>query len=382
MIQLIVNTYLWYLPLLLFFEIALNKKKSNTTALASDNGEKVTGKQDEPKAGLLYSILVFLPLILIAGYRAGIHGGIGDTGLYCAMFRSYPNTLSELMNSSDVGGKMYGWEVFSVFIKQFISQQDRYWLLTIAIIQGVCLLLTFRRYSTDIAIIGFLFFASTDFISWMMNGMRQFLVVSVIFLLFPLVQKRKVWSIGLFVFSVIILSKIHSSCLLVIPLYLVSLGKPFNKSTIFVLICCVLSVVFLGQFTDILGSALETTDYSGVTTYMQTDDGTNPLRVIVYSIPAIFAIIFRKKLFDDAPDIINISVNMSLISMGIYVVSIFTSGIFIGRIPIYFSLFSYILLPWELRKIFPKEKFTIVLTIMVVLYMIFYFIQVKQWGFW
>lgn len=73
---------------------------------------------------------------------------------------------------------------------------------------------------------------------------------------------------------------------------------------------------------------------------------------------------------------------MSLISMGIYVVSIFTSGIFIGRIPIYFSLFSYILLPWELRKIFSKEKFTIVLAIMVVLYMIFYFIQVKQWGFW
>ena len=143
-----------------------------------------------------------------------------------------------------------------------------------------------------------------------------------------------------------------------------------------------MSVVFLGQFTDILGLALETTDYSGVTTYMQTDDGTNPLGVIVYSIPAIFAIIFRKKLFDDAPDIINISVNMSLISMGIYVVSIFTSGIFIGRIPIYFSLFSYILLPWELRKIFSKEKFTIVLAIMVVLYMIFYFIQVKQWGFW
>ena len=382
MIQLIVNTYLWYLPLLLFFEIALNKKKSNATALASDNGEKVTGKQDGTKAGLIYSILVFLPLILLAGYRAAFQGGIGDTGLYCIMFNDYPNTVSEALNSADTNDKMYGWEIFSVFIKQYITQDYRYWLLIIASIQGVCLLLTFRRYSTDISLIGFLFFASTDFISWMMNGMRQFLVVSIIFLLFPLVQKRKVWSIALFILVVIELSKIHSSCILVIPLYLFSLGKPFNKSTIFVLICCVLSVVFLGQFTDILGSALETTDYSGVTTYMQTDNGTNPLRVIVYSIPAILAIIFRKKIFDDAPDIINISVNMSLISMGIYIVSIFTSGIFIGRIPIYFSLFSYILLQWELRRIFPKDKFTTVLIILVAFYMVFFLFQLKQWNFW
>lgn len=47
---------------------------------------------------------------------------------------------------------------------------------------------------------------------------------------------------------------------------------------------------------------------------------------------------------------------MSIVSAGIYLVSMFTSGIYIGRLPIYCSLYSYVLLPWEIKHLFNEKK--------------------------
>lgn len=46
---------------------------------------------------------------------------------------------------------------------------------------------------------------------------------------------------------------------------------------------------------------------------------------------------------------------MSIVSASIYLVSMFTSGIFIGRLPIYCSLYSYVLLPWEIKHLFNEK---------------------------
>jgi transmembrane protein EpsG len=178
-----------------------------------------------------------------------------------------------------------------------------------------------------------------------------------------------------------ILSNIHSSCLLVIPLYLCSLGKPFNKRVLFVLALCLTAVAFIGQFTDFLDAALESTDYSGVTAQMQIDDGTNPLRVLLYSCPAILAIVYRKKIPDKLSPVIAFSLNTSLVSMGIYIISMFTSGIFIGRIPIYFTLFNYVLIPWELNTFFNEVERKNIYVVLVIVFLLFFVLQTKSWGF-
>ena len=76
-------------------------------------------------------------------------------------------------------------------------------------------------------------------------------------------------------------------------------------------------------------------------------------------------------------------VNMSLLSTGIYVVSIFTSGILVGRLPIYFSLYNYILLPWELEYIFTVRSKKILYLLMIGAYLVFYYYQLNySWGIW
>ena len=73
--------------------------------------------------------------------------------------------------------------------------------------------------------------------------------------------------------------------------------------------------------------------------------------------------------------IIQLLISVRIVSVGFYVVSMFTSGIFIGRVPIYFSLYSYILLPWEIDNMFTKRSAKLVYIIAVGAYLIFYYYQ-------
>ncbi|MGN0502456.1 MAG: EpsG family protein [Ruminococcus sp.] len=377
----ITDCYAWCIPLFAILEVALiNKKRDYLSNTVRIDSEYNYDKSYDYRVTLPFAIIVFLPLILIAGFRAGYVNSIGDTGLYVTMFDGYPNTLNEIGGSISPDDKMYGWAVFSVFIKQFISSDYQIWLLIIAVISGFSLLYGYKNYTSEVVFCAFMFFISTDFFSWMTNGMRQFMVVAIIFASANLLLTRKIQNIILFILIVILLSNIHSSCLLVIPLYIVSLGKPFNKRVLLVIFSCLLSVVFIGQFTSILDSALEFTTYNNVTTQMLSDDGTNPLRALLYSWPSFLAIYFRKKIPEDISPVIAFSINASLISMGIYIISIFTSGIFIGRIPIFFSLFNYVLIPWELKTFFePKTRQTIYYVIVAV-YFVYFVYQTYSWG--
>ena len=73
---------------------------------------------------------------------------------------------------------------------------------------------------------------------------------------------------------------------------------------------------------------------------------------------------------------------MSLIASGLYVISkIASSGILLGRLPIYFSMYNLILLPWLLKNIFKEREKNLIYYIMIVCYFSFFYYQmVVTWG--
>ena len=162
-----------------------------------------------------------------------------------------------------------------------------------------------------------------------------------------------------------------------IPIIFIVQGKAWNKRTMVFIVGIIVILLFIGEFTSWLDTALSDTQYKNVVKDYTAweDDGTNPLRVLVYSIPAIISFGARKIIRQSEDKVINIATNMSIISAGIYVVSMFTSGIFIGRLPIYCSLFSYLLLPWELKNVFKETMRQHITFAMIVLYLVFYFYQ-------
>lgn len=318
----------------------------------------------------LFALIVIFPLIWMAGNRSLF----GDTTAYKIKFLSMPDSISGIPNYLESINKDTGFSLVSCIIKLFVHDNVTLYFLIIAIFHGLSLLFVYRKYSPEYLVSIFLFIASADYISWMFNGIRQFTAVTLIFAATTLILKKKYLPVLLIV---LLASTVHQSALLMIPFILIAYGKAWNKKTLLFVLLVLIAILFVGNFTDLLDESLSSTQYSNVVSeYKQmNDEGTNPLRVLVYSIPSIIAFFGRKKIKETGSELLNFCTNMSIISSGMYIISMFTSGIFFGRLPIYFSLYNYILLPWEIKYLFSKDNQKWIWPVMIVAYLLFYYYQ-------
>ena len=170
----------------------------------------------------------------------------------------------------------------------------------------------------------------------MYNGIRQFTAVVLCFIGIEFLLNNKTTK---FVLLILIASTMHQSALILIPFAIIAKGRAWNKKTIFFILATLVVVVFIGRFTNILDTALSDTQYKNV--------------------------VSDWKEFQD-------------ISTGLYAVSMFTSGIFIGRLPIYFSLYNYILLPWEIENLFTERSKKLVCIGLIGFYLLFYYYQMHM----
>ena len=108
---------------------------------------------------------------------------------------------------------------------------------------------------------------------------------------------------------------------------------------------------------------------------MKNDDGTSFLRILVYSVPAILAIIGKKYVDNANNPVVNLSVNASVLSAIWYMAAGFSSGIYIGRLPIFVSLAGYIAMPCLIDNMFTKASARLVKMGMIVAYLIFFYYQ-------
>ena len=315
----------------------------------------------------LWAFLIYLPLVIWSGFR----GYVGDTGAYMEMFREIPSGLRNIPSYMDTIEKDKGFYFLSAVIKNLISDNVNVYFIILALIQVVLLIKVYRKYSSNYIVTFFLFVASTDYISWMFNGIRQFTAVTITFFAFEYILKKKYVPA---VLIVLFAALFHGSALLVLPFIFIAQGQAWNKKTILFIIAVIVAVMFIGKFTDILDTLLAETQYKNVVSDWQEwqDDGTNIIRVLVYAIPSILSLVGLRFIKYAEDPVINLCTNMSIASVGLYVVSMFTSGIFIGRLPIYFSLYSYILLPWEIEHMFSEKSIKLVYLAMIAGYLGFY----------
>lgn len=323
----------------------------------------------EQRVNLFFALITFSVIIFFASLRSSV----ADTGAYISMFKSYPSDLSQIDGLLNGVAKRYpGFLVLTVLLKKFTSDYN-VWFTIIAVISGICVMIPLYKYSSNFGVSAFLFMASCQF-SWMFNGMRQFLVASIIFACTGLVLRRKFIPYAIIV---CLLSTIHTSALILIPMYFIVTGEPWNKRTMLFVGAIILAVLFTSKFTGMLEDVVENTDYAtSMEEFKETDDGTSIMRIAVESVPVIIAFVYRNRIKDKLTPIIKLSINMSLVASGLYVISkIARSGIMLGRLPIYFSMYNLILLPWLIKNIFNKEEKRLVYYLMIVLYIAFFYYQ-------
>lgn len=335
----------------------------------------VEGKS-EYRWGKFSAFLLVLPYITWAGYRSWF----GDTETYRNSFYLAADSLSSLPAYAAEQTKDTGYYVLSSLFKILISNSSVVFFLAIAAFQIFCIMKTYRKYSSDYWMSIFLFIVSTDYLSYMFNGMRQFIAVCGIFACLGWIVRKEYFKS---IVVILLLSTIHQTALVMIPIIFIIQGRAFNKKTMFLIFLTLIVLVGVNEFTSFLENALKETQYSDIMTneIMQNKTGTNILRVIVYSVPLLLSIV-GKRYIDEANDpLINLCVNCSVITTALYVISAVTSGIYFGRLPIYTSLTGYILLPWLINHIFEKKSAVLVKIMMYGFYFLFFYYQMHfAWG--
>lgn len=318
----------------------------------------------------LYAILMVAPYIVWAGFRKEF----GDTYVYRMGFQKAVGDLSQIPALFAGDQKDPGYYAFMILAKWILGNQEELYFTIIAAFQLLCVALVFRKYSTNYWACIFLFVVSTDYLSWMHNGMRQFIAVAIIFAGFEyLVSKQYTKMILL----ILLASLFHGSALLMLPIIFVVQGKAWNRKSVLLLIVTAVVIIFIDRFTPLLNELLQDTQYDDMMTneIWSTDDGTNIFRVAVYSVPALLALFGLKYVRAANDPIMNICVNCSIVTMALYLVASVSSGIYIGRLPIYITLQGYMALPWMIDQIFEKKSAKLVCYMMYGAYLAFFYYQ-------
>lgn len=318
------------------------------------------------------AMLLALPYILWAGFRTDSYG---DTYAYRAMFRDAPSSFSEIVSYVQVATKDQGFSALMALIKCIFGDSEVIFFLLIAFVQMLCLVYFYKKYSCNFWLSMFLFVAAGDYISWVHNGMRQFLAVTIVLVSLDFLIKKKYVVLILLIF---LASTIHASALMMIPGVFIIQGKAWNKRSVLVLLAAMCAIIMIDRFTNIMETLLVDTQYSSAFAEVQMigDDGTNPIRVLVYSVPTILSIIGLKWIRQEDDPVLNMAVNAGICASGIFCISIFSSGILIGRLPVYFYIISQgILLPWLVENLFTKDSKRIVMIILIVCYIGYFYYQ-------
>ncbi len=361
-------TYFGYFGWLLVLSYIQSRQHRFVTRQENVNERTVT------RYNWIFALLAALPLVYLAATR----GSFVDTGMYMNSFKNAASSFAAIPEYVSGIRKDKAFYFFAAVWRTILGYRPVVYFAIIALFQILCFTHTVRRYTANLLTAFFVFVASTDYLSFMQNGIRQFVAVCIIFACSKWIFEQKYIRAILAIF---VASQFHQSALLMIPIIFVVQGKPWNKSTVGILVLTMIAVIFVDRFTDILDDLLSETQYANVVSDWTAweDNGTNPLRVLVYSVPALLSLIGLPQIREADDHVINVSVNMSIISASLYLLSMVTSGIFIGRLPIYVCLYANcILLPWEIENIFSRDSSRYIRAAMIVLFMVFYYYQIHS----
>lgn len=358
----------WYLFVLLIV-VALYAQIVHQTYTVN-----IEGRQ-ELRYGWIPVLMVMIPLIYLAGTRTNI----GDTAAYRSAFLSMDVSLTNLRGILESDTKDKGFSLFTLLLKTVIGNNDKLYFTIIASICLLCVAYVYKKYSCNFIMSMFLFIASSDYVQWNYNGMRQFIAVAVAFAATDWLLQKKYLK---YFILILFLSTIHASVLIMIPISFIVQGKAWNIKTVVLIIGALVAINYSDVTIGIITDFMADTQYSGEVDQFLETEGTNILRVLVFCIPPVFALLCRSWLDKTDLKLLNLSTNMSIVSMGAYLISAVTSGIFVGRIPIYFSLYNYILLPWLVENVFEKKSQKIIYIVIILCYLIFYYYQMMvAWDF-
>ncbi len=320
----------------------------------SIQSEKFSSIENKQNNSLIYCCLVFLPIIIFVSFS----DARGDTLGYLIRFKSVDYSYSEIFQNWNDYENGQGFLILNVFLHNLFGYNEYLYRFSIALIQSIPIIVILKRYSYNYALSIYLLISSLIYSGWMMNGLRQFTAVCIIFLATPLLEKKKYIPL---VLVVLLATTIHQTAIIFIPIIFVASLRPFEKKTILLIVVLSVLLYFYVENSGAISDEI-----------LKSDDGAHPLRVLFNTIPVFLSIFYRKEILNEGNRMALICVNMSFVTSFIYFIAFLTSGIMVGRLPIYTELYNLILIPYLLENFSDNKHTDFIRYIIVGIYFLYF----------
>ena len=287
-----------------------------------------------------------------------------DTGNYIYDFINLTDPLDQYLAESNLL-KVGDNPLFVLYQTIIHELTDNYHIFFFfpALLNSIAVIKFFKKYSTNIAFALLIFYSIGTYVMYI-AAMKQCIAVAILLIALPYAIDRKYVKFYLLVF-IAMLFHTHAFIFLAVPFFF---GKPWGKVT-WVLFAAV--VVAMSAYDAIFGRLMNFALSVGINIVdWELFDGhsIHPLRIVVYWIPAIAALVFRNRLFSDSTREENLFANLSIGAAFVLTIGLRQGANLFARMAAYYEIAAGITLPWMIKKVFNKQSTSFLIIIASVLY--------------
>lgn len=336
---------------------------------AAESNEMIESNKQKNEKVLV--MLVFGIIVFFAGMRSKV----GDTVTYIQSYRNLPSSIMEF--DRRYYNKDWVFYFLSCCFKSITRGSYQPWLFLMALISGVAFARGVYKYSEYKWLTCYLFIAGAMF-TYFFNGVRQFIVMGILFCNTDCILQRKYTK---FIILVAIMSLIHGSAWTFLPIIFLERSKPWEKEMFGIIAISIVVAYSFNSFAEALDNVLAGTQYAGMGKVMADGTGSTYVRVIIAAIPVILSFTTKEMIERDDDKFVNFCVNCSVMHMCIMLISTFSYGIYMGRVAVYYEMYNLILLPTLLHRCFEKRTSAMLIAICIIMYFVYFYYQmVVVWG--
>ena len=274
-----------------------------------------------------------------------------DTGNYIYMYND-AKTVQEFLSDGDLldltGNPL------SYFYQSWmhdITDNIHVYFFLPAFLSSFAAIKLFKGYSPNPALSILIFFSIATYAMYI-AALKQRSAVFFLLLSIPYAERKQYGRFYLLVF-IAILFHTHAFMFAILPFLF---EKPWGKVTWLLLGATLFA---MATYNTTLGAFMRYAQSVGA--FVAEDEvfdghSINTIRVLVYWVPAVIALFFRRRLFGDSSRMENLFVNMSIVSAFILTIGMVEGANLYARMAGYFEIATAVVLPWMITKLFEKRS--------------------------
>lgn len=293
-----------------------------------------------------------------------------DTLNYISAFTDVQSVAEGVANGTFTDWTGNPWSMLYRSFMRSITDNYHIYFFFPAFLSSFAVIKLCKKYSINPAFSLLIFFSVGTYITYV-AAMKQCAAMFFLLMALPYAIDKKYVKFYLLVF-VAIMFHTHAFMFAIVPLLF---EKPWGKVTWAGL---GITLFAMATYDSTLGAFMEYAQSLGAMVAeveVFDEHQINILRVLVYWVPAILALIFRRRLFSDSTRIENLFVNMSIVSAFILTIGLVQGANLYARMAAYFEIATAIALPWMIKKLFTKQSAQLVTITAGVLYFGYFYYE-------